>query len=458
LFLLLFASIGTYLIFFSKAATTLSADFNSDNKVDIFDLSILSSNWGKTGITKATGDANGDGSVNIFDLSALANEWGKTETPVTYTVVPSGKTDDTDAQVIQAAIDAKGTNGGDITFAPGTYNLSKSIKLPPGNTAMLILSGNNAKIILRGAMGFLEFNDTSNYQKFQNFTIQGFELDASLRLAASGYYFIGATNSFSSLYVKRGDVENINIKDCYIHGAPSLNYASPIGNAVAISLGTKQGAFKNQTAADGVVESTTNYVKHINIDNVRIEDGDSGILVMTEVSGSITGTATHPSEANSIADDINISNVRFVTKKTSENINTTSLIYYNTGIQVGGWGKGGTLNVRDCYLEGSPDNLLELDNMMVANITNVETKSSRGISTTIRTFGYPLDAVPPGPGTMTVTYTNMNYTQGVGGPNGFGYSWAEVNHKDHPTYNVVYNNCHVTLANGTTYQYTGPGG
>jgi hypothetical protein len=67
-FLLLFASIGTYLIFFSKAATSLTADFNSDNKVDIFDLSILSSNWGKTGMTKSTGDANGDGSVNIFDL------------------------------------------------------------------------------------------------------------------------------------------------------------------------------------------------------------------------------------------------------------------------------------------------------------------------------------------------------------------------------------------------------
>ena len=48
-------------------------DLNGDNNVDIFDLSILLSNWGASG---GVADINTDGEVDIFDLSILLTNWG----------------------------------------------------------------------------------------------------------------------------------------------------------------------------------------------------------------------------------------------------------------------------------------------------------------------------------------------------------------------------------------------
>ena len=132
---------------------------------------------------------------------------------------------------------------------------------------------------------------------------------------------------------------------------------------------------------------------------------------------------------------------------------------YHVGIQVNGWGRGGTLNVRDCYLKGSGDDLLEIDNMRVANVTNVYTKESFDIAFTVRGFGYTLDATPPAEGTMQVTYTNCTYEMGTRGaetPTGFGYAWQEINRADHPTYRVVYVNCRDILPDGRVRAYTGP--
>jgi hypothetical protein len=51
-------------------------DLNGDCKVNIFDLSAMLRNWGKSG-SGILGDFNGDGKVNIFDLSILLRNWGK---------------------------------------------------------------------------------------------------------------------------------------------------------------------------------------------------------------------------------------------------------------------------------------------------------------------------------------------------------------------------------------------
>jgi hypothetical protein len=48
-------------------------DLNNDNQVNIFDLSILLSDWGTA---NTTADINHDGTVNIFDLSILLSHWG----------------------------------------------------------------------------------------------------------------------------------------------------------------------------------------------------------------------------------------------------------------------------------------------------------------------------------------------------------------------------------------------
>ncbi len=58
----------------SVTVNTKPADLNNDSSVNIFDLSILLTNWNKTG--GPTGDINHDGTVNIFDLSTLLSAWG----------------------------------------------------------------------------------------------------------------------------------------------------------------------------------------------------------------------------------------------------------------------------------------------------------------------------------------------------------------------------------------------
>ncbi len=57
-------------------SNTKKGDLNGDGKVNITDLSILLTNWGKPNPTPAQGDLNGDGKINISDLSILLSNWG----------------------------------------------------------------------------------------------------------------------------------------------------------------------------------------------------------------------------------------------------------------------------------------------------------------------------------------------------------------------------------------------
>jgi hypothetical protein len=54
---------------------SVTGDLNNDSHVNIFDLSIILSNYGKP--PPATGDINNDGLINIFDLSILLSNYGK---------------------------------------------------------------------------------------------------------------------------------------------------------------------------------------------------------------------------------------------------------------------------------------------------------------------------------------------------------------------------------------------
>jgi len=47
-------------------------DLNMDGLVNIFDLNLVSANWGGIG---PAGDANGDGTVNIFDINLISAHW-----------------------------------------------------------------------------------------------------------------------------------------------------------------------------------------------------------------------------------------------------------------------------------------------------------------------------------------------------------------------------------------------
>lgn len=61
----------------SNTGTPKPGDANGDNTINILDLSVLASNYGQSGRTRAQGDFDGNGLVNILDLSILASNWGK---------------------------------------------------------------------------------------------------------------------------------------------------------------------------------------------------------------------------------------------------------------------------------------------------------------------------------------------------------------------------------------------
>ncbi len=58
---------------FSFRLNVVPADVNQDGVVDIFDVNLISSNWGSEG---PAGNVNGDDEVDIFDINAVSAHWG----------------------------------------------------------------------------------------------------------------------------------------------------------------------------------------------------------------------------------------------------------------------------------------------------------------------------------------------------------------------------------------------
>ncbi len=55
----------------------VEGDVNGNGCVDIFDLSTLLSNYGRTSASRGQGDLDGNGTVNVFDLSRILSNWGR---------------------------------------------------------------------------------------------------------------------------------------------------------------------------------------------------------------------------------------------------------------------------------------------------------------------------------------------------------------------------------------------
>ena len=73
----LFAVLGSFFLYRSFAANpNLPGDVNNDNVVNVTDLSMLLSAYGKP--NNSVADLNGDGQVSITDLSILLTNYGKT--------------------------------------------------------------------------------------------------------------------------------------------------------------------------------------------------------------------------------------------------------------------------------------------------------------------------------------------------------------------------------------------
>ena len=82
----------------------LAGDVNGDNQVDLFDLVMVASMFGRAG-QGLSGDVNGDDSVNIFDLVIVASNFGKSTAAAAPTLLASKLTFTTQQKLsIQSAI------------------------------------------------------------------------------------------------------------------------------------------------------------------------------------------------------------------------------------------------------------------------------------------------------------------------------------------------------------------
>jgi FG-GAP-like repeat len=63
---------GSWVLLNDGAWSGLPGDVNSDGAVDIFDINVVSANWGGPG---PIGDANHDGLIDIFDINLISANW-----------------------------------------------------------------------------------------------------------------------------------------------------------------------------------------------------------------------------------------------------------------------------------------------------------------------------------------------------------------------------------------------
>lgn len=68
-----------FLLLTALAVASIPGDLNNDGTVDIFDLVLVATNFGKTSGYDQRADANQDGKVDIFDLVLVAQHFGRTE-------------------------------------------------------------------------------------------------------------------------------------------------------------------------------------------------------------------------------------------------------------------------------------------------------------------------------------------------------------------------------------------
>jgi len=70
-------------VYTKNATALLPGDANGDGKVDVVDLGIVATSYGKTGKSWSQGDFNGDTKVDVVDLGILASNYGRTISPTT---------------------------------------------------------------------------------------------------------------------------------------------------------------------------------------------------------------------------------------------------------------------------------------------------------------------------------------------------------------------------------------
>ena len=256
-FVLVFGLIGI-LIWKSFAAPnpSLPGDLNSDNTVNVTDLSILLSNYGTTTSTSLNAaDINGDGVVNVLDMSILLSNYGKSVTPGTTlgSKLPARMPNSSGSSHIYVSPAGSDSNPG--TLSAPVQGLAKAISLAVGGSFVEV----------RGNAGPF----AAPYQIIDSHCSFSATNPVTIRTYAGDPNAVFASTDSTRNNVYFGNCSGIRVQN--------LTFASPYGIA-----GIKIDSCVNFELSDNIIGPNGAGASH----------GSHGILVSSAASGVGTSTIT----------------------------------------------------------------------------------------------------------------------------------------------------------------------
>jgi hypothetical protein len=262
--------------------------------------------------------------------------------PLTTTVTAYGAhADDSsdDTRAIQAAVNACRAGGGTVRFPAGTYLVSKPIKLPAGNTAVLKLSGYGARIKLSHTTPrFLVWNTKGTTGlTFRHFLVQGFTVDAQGHHPASGEWSVVGFDCTSG-YTTATNIDDVTVRDVRTVNVPTMDNPQSY-KAFNINVYT----------------SGTAHISDVLVQRCHLDGGTAGVSVWG--AGATSNVAIR---RVSILDCWHDTGIQFTQGGDSENYH------------VGSYGHVGSASVVNCTGYNSGDVGVEMNNTsegLVANCT-----------------------------------------------------------------------------------------
>jgi hypothetical protein len=254
------------------------------------------------------------------------------------------------AAVLQSAITALGTAGGTIVLR-GALTWGSVPTLPKNISPKLHIRGTGSTIVTLSVAGprFLDFNRTADNDTFQNIEVSDLVIDNN-NVGGRGHVILGAyyTGGVAENGLLRANFDNIRCVN-----VTALNI--PVDSTTTIH----RIGFYPFTRHVSASEATTNYVRNIYCENVRIEGGNIGFTV--------GGTGPSASIIN-----IEYDNVEFVDCYHSLGVVPTvnySSANYQIGVRARATagqgasvaGSGKSVRMTRCFGEYSGDVAIEID-------------------------------------------------------------------------------------------------
>jgi hypothetical protein len=247
----------------------------------------------------------------------------------------------------EPAFDGIGVDGTEIDFAPGYYKENVAVTLPVNLEGWLLVNGNGATIQLTtAAPRFLTPNVTADHQTVRLIRIQDFAVDATLARGKNSVIFGDYVNGSGLNGWRRVNWDRIAVKRVRAYGLT-------VDSTTATHLGGINLSANQSADAEAIANSITN----IDIEDVRIEGGNWGILV----DGGGPGVHTN----------VRIDNVWLV-RCWHSLMARPAAIFPSSNFQVGERGRVGHVYVIDSYGQYSADSGLELNNAAYAVVTGTE--------------------------------------------------------------------------------------